>query len=73
MAKLEKETYISDILDRLSGLAYNVELRSSLNLLDLHVISEDFYVGLLNLVYGWDLRNANSSQQNVPKEKSIIL
>lgn len=66
MAKLEKETYISDILDRLSGLAYNVKLRSSLNLLDLHVISEDFYVGLLNLVYGWDLRNANSSQQNAP-------
>ena len=66
MAKLEKETYISDILDRLSGLAYNVELRSSLNLLDLHVISEDFYVGLLNLVYGWNLRNANSSQQNAP-------
>lgn len=66
MAKLQKETYISDILGRLSSLAYNVELRSKLNLLDLHVISEDFYVGLLNLVYGWNLRNANSSQQNVP-------
>ena len=35
MAKLQKETYISDILDRLSGLAYNVELRGLLNLLDL--------------------------------------
>lgn len=66
MAKLQKETYISDILDRLSGLAYNVELRGLLNLLNLHVLSEDFYVGLLNLVYGWKLRNANSSQQNAP-------
>lgn len=66
MAKLQKETYISDILDRLSGLAYNVELRGLLNLLDLHVISEDFYVGLLNLIYGWELRNANSLQQNAP-------
>ena len=66
MAKLQKETYISDILDRLSGLAYNVELRGSLNLLDLHVISEDFYVDLLNLIYGWKLRNANSLQQNAP-------
>ena len=64
MAKLQKETYISDILDRLSGLAYNVELRGSLNLLDLHVISEDFYVNLLNLIYGWKLRNANNLQQN---------
>lgn len=66
MAKLQKETYISDILDRLSDLAYNVELRGLLNLLNLHVLSEDFYVGLLNLVYGWKLRNANSSQQNAP-------
>lgn len=66
MAKLQREEYISDILGRLSGLAYNVRLRASLNLLDLHVISEDFYVGLLNLIYGWNLRNANSSQQNAP-------
>ena len=66
MAKLQKETYISDILDSLSGLAYNVELRGLLNLLDLHVISEDFYVGLLNLVYGWKLANANNLQQNAP-------
>lgn len=64
MANLQKETYICDILDRLSGLAYNVELRGLLNLLDLHVISEDFFVGLLNLVYGWNLRNANSLLQN---------
>lgn len=66
MAKLQREEYIRDILGRLSGLAYNVKLRASLNLLDLHVISEDFYVGLLNLIYGWNLRNANSSQQNAP-------
>lgn len=32
----------------------------------MHVISEDFYVDLLNLIYGWNLRNANSSQQNAP-------
>lgn len=66
MANLQKETYICDILDRLSGLAYNVELRGLLNLLDLHVISEDFFVGLLNLVYGWNLRNANCLLQNAP-------
>ncbi|MDE6355092.1 MAG: SMEK domain-containing protein [Prevotella sp.] len=66
MAKLQRQTYINDIVNRLSGLAYNVELRGLLNLLDLHVISEDFYVGLLNLIYGWKLRNANSLQQNIP-------
>lgn len=66
MAMLQRQTYINDIVNRLSGLASCVELRGLLNLLDLHVISEDFYVGLLNLVYGWNLRNANSSQQNAP-------
>ena len=60
MAMLQRQTYINDIVNRLSGLASSVELRGLLNLLDLHVISEDFYVDLLNLIYGWKLRNANS-------------
>lgn len=63
---LQRQTYINDIVNRLSGLASSVELRGLLNLLDLHVISEDFYVDLLNLIYGWKLRNANSLQQNAP-------
>lgn len=66
MAMLQRQTYINDIVNRLSGLASSVELRGLLNLLDLHVISEDFYVDLLNLIYGWKLRNANSLQQNAP-------
>ena len=66
MAMLQRQTYINDIVNRLSGLASSVELRGLLNLLDLHVISEDFYIGLLNLIYGWELRNANSLQQNAP-------
>lgn len=64
MAILQRQTYINDIVNRLSGLASNVKLRGLLNLLGLHVISEDFYVGLLNLIFGWKLRNANSLQQN---------
>ena len=66
MAMLQRQTYINDILNRLSGLASSVKLHGLLNLLDLHVISEDFYLGLLNLIYGWKLRNANSLQQNAP-------
>ena len=66
MAMLQRLTYINDIVNRLSGLASSVELHGLLNLLDLHVISEDFYVNLLNLIYGWKLRNANSLQQNAP-------
>lgn len=66
MARLQKVQYLNDIINRLTGLESNVELRGLVNLLDLHVISEDFYVGLLNHVYGWDLHNANESLQNTP-------
>lgn len=66
MAGLLKEQYLRDIIDRLSGLESNIKLRSLFNLLDLHVISEDFYTGLLNLVYGWNLHNANESTPNMP-------
>ena len=66
MASLQREQYINDILNRLSELASNMQLRSKMNLLDLHVISEDFYAGLLNMVFGWKLTNANALQQNAP-------
>ena len=66
MSHLVKEKYIHDILDRLSGLTYNVEIRAKENLLDLHGVCEDFYVGLFNLVYGWNLHNVNELQKNIP-------
>ena len=65
MARLQNQYIFNEILDRLSGLASNIKLRASSNLLDSNVLSEDFYLGLLNLVYGWNLHNANSDVQNV--------
>ena len=65
MARLQNQYIFNEILDRLSGLASNIKLRASFNLLDSNVLSEDFYLGLLNLVYGWNLHNANSDVQNV--------
>lgn len=59
MARLQNQYIFNEILDRLSGLASNIKLRASFNLLDSNVLSEDFYLGLLNLVYGWNLHNAN--------------
>lgn len=65
MARLQNQYIFNEILGRLSGLASNIKLRASFNLLDSNVLSEDFYLGLLNLVYGWNLHNANSDVQNV--------
>jgi len=51
---------------RLSLLITRIELRGGLNILDLHVHSENFYTGLLNLIFGWNLVNLNTVVQNTP-------
>lgn len=42
-----------------------IEIRGGLNILDLHIHSEDFYPRLLNLIFGWGLANINATVQNV--------
>lgn len=56
--------FINIILSALSQLAVEVSWRGKLNLTDIHVMSEDFYAGLLNIVYDLHLRNANVTDQN---------
>lgn len=53
------------IEDHLIVLAYRVETRGKLNILDLHLHSENFYRDFLNLIYGWNLENLNKVNQNV--------
>jgi hypothetical protein len=62
---ISRQDYFNDIKFRLSLLVTNVKIGGKLNLLDLNVLSENFYAHLLNLVYGWELKNMNSQQQNV--------
>lgn len=71
--------YIDIILGALSQLTVEVSWRGKLNLTDIHVMSEDFYAGFLNIVYGLHLRNANITNQNaegidlVDDENNIII
>jgi hypothetical protein len=52
------------IEEKLNFLAYRIESRGKLNLLDLHVHSETLYLHLLNEVFGWRLENMNVVEQN---------
>lgn len=45
-------------------MAHEVELRSSVNILDLNIHCEDFYARLLNLLLDYSLTNMNATQQN---------
>lgn len=79
MAEPVNKQHIECVLGGLTELAANVALRAMMNLTDLHVHSENFYAGLLKIVYGWNLRNANAEKQNaegidlVDDESKIIV
>lgn len=53
------------IEEHLVVLSRRVETRGKLNILDLHLHSENFYRDFLNLLYDWDLENLNKVNQNV--------
>ena len=61
----EMENSIKIITRWLSVLCNEVVLRNSLNLQDINVVAENFYRDLLNLLYDYNLKNANHEKQNV--------
>jgi hypothetical protein len=62
---MNRTTYFNYIADKLGILAYRINLKGKLNILDLHIHSENFYTSLLNELYGWSLVNLNANKQNV--------
>ena len=48
---MNNEVYMNFIEERFYVLKHRVELRSTLNILNLHIRSEDFYRELFNLIY----------------------
>lgn len=63
---ITKNDLILKISDRLGVLEYAVRNRGLLQKLDLHKAAEDFFGGLLNLIYNWKLTNLNAVQANHP-------
>jgi len=57
--------YFNYIEEKLHVLASRIDTRGKLNLLDIHLHSENFYLHLFNLLYGYKLENLNSKLQNV--------
>jgi hypothetical protein len=56
--------YYNYIEEKLSSLAYRIEIRAKINLLELNIHSETFFVDLLNVVYKYSLTNQNAKKQN---------
>ncbi|WP_289991080.1 ABC-three component system protein [Photorhabdus laumondii] len=61
---MNRSTYFNLCEEKLSFLCTRVELRGKLNLLDLHLHCEDFYVHFFNLLFGYVLKNVNQYTLN---------
>ena len=63
---MNRAIYFDFIQSKLTALASNLEASGRLNILNLNLHSEDFYLHLCNLIFGWELQNLNSVNQNAP-------
>jgi len=57
---------IGKLIDDLSILKGQIELRNKAGIFDLTKFSEDFFRELLNIIYGFSLKNLNESRSNEP-------
>lgn len=62
---MNRTPYFDYIEEKLNLLALRINARGKLNILNLHVHSENFYLHFFNDLFGWNLENLNKSQQNV--------
>jgi len=61
---MNRRVYFDFIESKLSYLAYRLDARGRLNILDMNLHSENFYKDFLNLLFGWKLENLNVVQRN---------
>lgn len=62
---MNRTWYFNYIEEKLSVLITRTELRGKLNILDLNIYSENFYLHFFNLLFDWKLENENTASQNV--------
>lgn len=61
---LKKDTYLKEIGRNLASLSKEVTILNAVNLYDINIVAEDFFSGLLNLIYGYNLKNVNFAEKN---------
>lgn len=64
MSLYKKDKYINNIISGLGRVQNELNMHNATNHYDINIISEDFFAGLLNLIYGYNLKNANHEKKN---------
>ncbi|MBU3087159.1 SMEK domain-containing protein [Clostridium gasigenes] len=62
---MNRSNYYNYIEEKLTVLAWKINQRGKLNILDLNIHSENFYAELFNIVFNLNLANMNGIKQNV--------
>lgn len=62
---MNRSKYFEYIEEKIHILAHRIQTKGKLNILNLHLHSENFYLHFFNLLYGYELINLNSNTQNV--------
>lgn len=76
---MNRSKYFDYIELKLGELAYRLEILGGLNLLNLHLHSENFYLNFFKTLFGWNLENLNTINQNaaaidlIEKTNKIII
>lgn len=66
LSMLNKDIYLKEVAGSLALLSKEVTILNAVNLYDINIVAEDFFPGLLNLIYGYELKNANYLEKNAP-------
>lgn len=61
-----RQAILDDILLMISNFSACTSLQNGLGLFNINHHAEDLFVGVLNVLYGWNLQNANKSSFNAP-------
>lgn len=61
---LNKGFLLKEISSSLAKLRAYVEIVNTINFYDINIVAEDFFAGLLNLVYDIELKNINHTEKN---------
>lgn len=62
---MNRANYFNYIDEKLAILAYRINTRGQLNILDLNIHAESFYAHFLNKLFDWKLENKNAIKQNI--------
>jgi len=62
---MNRSKYFEYIDEKIHVLAHRIQTKGKLNILNLHLHSENFYLHFFNLLYGYELVNLNSNTQNI--------